>query len=164
MKAFLAISPARLSSIIQRSISSWYSVARSSHLILAVPLAVLSFFLSAPVLLAVKPFLSTSSAPSPFTNPSPAHSLSIDIYPSSGPGIRKQHACPSLPARAVLPTRWRWSEEAKGGSYSITRSMFGRSRPREATSVQRRMEGVGERVKDWRVEVRVFWSREPWSL
>lgn len=42
--------------------------------------------------------------------------------------------------------------------------MFGRSRPRDATSVQRRIEGVGERVKDWRVAVRSFCSREPWSL
>ena len=58
----------------------------------------------------------------------------------------------------------RWSSEEKGGSYSITRSMFGRSRPRDATSVQRRIEGSVERVNDCKVAVRSFCSREPWSL
>ncbi len=46
----------------------------------------------------------------------------------------------------------------------MTRSMLGRSRPRDATSVQRRREGWGERRKEFRVEVRRGWVREPLSL
>ncbi len=46
----------------------------------------------------------------------------------------------------------------------MTRSMLGRSRPREATSVQRRMQGSAEREKEERVAVRRGCGREPWSL
>ena len=42
--------------------------------------------------------------------------------------------------------------------------MEGRSRPREATSVQRRMEGLVVFVKEVRVEERRGWEREPWVL
>ena len=42
--------------------------------------------------------------------------------------------------------------------------MSGRSRPREATSVQKSMHGCGEREKAARVAVRRGWEREPWSL
>src|SRR5262249_22059196 len=70
-------------------------------------------------------------------------------------------ARPSLPARAVRPIRCKCSSALNGGSYSTTRSTLGRSRPRDATSVQRRKDGVLEFAKACIVPVRIFWGREP---
>jgi len=88
----------------------------------------------------------------------------VPTYPTSLP-TRIVQALPVLPALAVLPHRCENALVSVGGSYCTTTSTLGRSRPRAATSVARRMQGeegsAMEEEKEFSVLVRVDGVRFP---
>lgn len=85
-----------------------------------------------------------------------------ETYSSSLPGWRKMTLNPLRPARPARPQRWRNTFGSLGGSIWITRSTWGMSRPRAATSVVRRMDGRVELEKAAKFFCRTLGGCLPW--